>query len=163
MTKQAQSSPTRVAIVTGAAQGIGKAIALRLADDGLDIAVNDISTKADQLASVVQQIQHKGRRAIIIPGDVSHEPDVIMMVKKTVSKLGGLDVVSGSVHHVHRRSLTSCTYFMRVEWLEACPATVEDFERIMAVNVQGVMLCFKHAAQEMAKQGRGGRLIGTQT
>lgn len=52
---------------------------------------------------------------------------------------------------------------MRVEWLEACPATVEDFERIMAVNVQGVMLCFKHAAQEMAKQGRGGRLIGTQT
>lgn len=114
MTKQAQSSPTRVAIVTGAAQGIGKAIALRLADDGLDIAVNDISTKADQLASVVQQIQHKGRRAIIIPGDVSHEPDVIMMVKKTVSKLGGLDVVSGSVHHVHRRSLTSCTRWLRM-------------------------------------------------
>ncbi|KAF9807465.1 hypothetical protein IEO21_08213 [Rhodonia placenta] len=146
MTKQAQSSPTRVAIVTGAAQGIGKAIALRLADDGLDIAVNDISTKADQLASVVQQIQHKGRRAIIIPGDVSHEPDVIMMVKKTVSKLGGLDVMVANA---------GVTMFKPM-----FDTTVEDFERIMAVNVQGVMLCFKHAAQEMAKQGRGGRLIG---
>lgn len=103
MTKQVQSSPSRVAIVTGAAQGIGKAIALRLADDGLDIAVNDISTKAEQLASVIQQIQHKGRRAIAIPGDVSHEPDVIMLVKQTVNELGGIDVVSGSVSHERHR------------------------------------------------------------
>ncbi|OBZ77547.1 L-2,3-butanediol dehydrogenase [Grifola frondosa] len=89
-------SAPRVALVTGAAQGIGESIALRLADDGLDVAVNDIPSKSDQLASVVKAIEAKGRRAVAVPGDVSSETDTITMVDKTVEILGGLDVVRTS-------------------------------------------------------------------
>ena len=93
--EQGSETPaTRVAIVTGAAQGIGLSIALRLADDGLDVAVNDISSKTEVLNDVVKQIEAKGRRALVVPGDVSKEEDVQQMVEKTVEVLGGLDVVS---------------------------------------------------------------------
>ena len=84
----------RVAIVTGAAQGIGYAIAHRLAKDGLDVALNDIASKAERLGEVVKEIEAKGRKAVAVPGDVSSEEDVKNMVDKTVEKLGGVDCVS---------------------------------------------------------------------
>ena len=83
----------RVAIVTGAAQGIGYAIAQRLADDGIDIAINDIAIKQKQIDSVVEETRKKGRRAIAIPGDVSSEAEVIAIVQKTASELGSVDIV----------------------------------------------------------------------
>lgn len=83
----------RVAIVTGAAQGIGYAIAHRLADDGIDIAVNDISAKMEQLDLVVKELIGKGRRALAVPADVSSEEDVRLMVEKTASELGSVDIV----------------------------------------------------------------------
>ena len=83
----------RVVIVTGAAQGIGYAIAQRLADDGIDVAINDIASKQKQIDSVVEEIRKKGRRAIAIPGDVSSEAEVIAMVQKTASELGSVDIV----------------------------------------------------------------------
>ena len=84
---------TRVAIVTGAAQGIGKAIALRLAEDGLDICVDDLPSKVDLLNEVVAEIKQLGRRAIALPCDVTKEQDVKELVEKTVAQLGRLDVV----------------------------------------------------------------------
>ena len=84
---------TRVALVTGAAQGIGEAISLQLADDGLDIALNDISQKLDQLKAVARTIEAKGRRTLIVTGDVTVEDDVAAMVSKTAAELGALDVV----------------------------------------------------------------------
>lgn len=83
----------RVAIVTGAAQGLGLAIALRLADDGLDIAVNDIAAKEDQLQKAVEMIQAKGRRAIAVPGDISIEAEVEAVIQKVVETMGSVDVV----------------------------------------------------------------------
>lgn len=64
-----------------------------LASDGLDVAVNDISHKLDDLKKLVGEIEATGRKAIAIPGDVSKEADVQAMVKQTVDSLGGLDVV----------------------------------------------------------------------
>jgi NAD(P)-dependent dehydrogenase (short-subunit alcohol dehydrogenase family) len=66
----------RVAIVTGAAQGIGESIALRLADDGLDLGINDIHAKAAQLESVAEVLRSKGARVVAVPADVSDEEAV---------------------------------------------------------------------------------------
>ena len=82
-----------VAIVTGAAQGIGRAIAHRLADEGIDVVVNDVPSKQKQLDAVVEGLKDKGRRAIAIPGDISSEPFVAHMVEKATSELGSVDIV----------------------------------------------------------------------
>lgn len=76
-----------VALVTGAAQALGLSIALRLADDGFDVAVNE-----EALASVVAQIKAKGRRAMLLLADVTKE-EVRDMVSGAVDLLGGLDVM----------------------------------------------------------------------
>ncbi|OCB89257.1 NAD-binding protein [Sanghuangporus baumii] len=75
-----------VAIITGASRGIGRAIAHRLADDGIDIAVDDIATQQDGINKVVEEVREKGRRAITIPGDVPVETDVDAMVERTAKK-----------------------------------------------------------------------------
>ena len=84
---------TKVAFITGAAQGIGKAIALRLANDGFDVALNDIPAKEKELNSVQRQIIEAGKQALICLGDVSIETDVISMVQLTVQRFGSLHVV----------------------------------------------------------------------
>ncbi|OCB84775.1 NAD-binding protein [Sanghuangporus baumii] len=127
----------RVAIVTGAAQGIGYAIAQKLADDGIDVAVNDIISKQTQIGSVVEELRKKGRHAIAIPGDVSNEQEVISMIEKTMVANAGIAAIGA--------------------FLET---SGETFDRIYSVNVRGVFFCFKQAALQMIKQGRGGRLIG---
>jgi meso-butanediol dehydrogenase / (S,S)-butanediol dehydrogenase / diacetyl reductase len=86
---------TKAALVTGAARGIGRAIALRLADDGLDVAVNDLPN-TPELDDVVREIENKGRRSLAVPADVSLEEDVEKIIQQVVQKLGSLDVVSPS-------------------------------------------------------------------
>jgi NAD(P)-dependent dehydrogenase (short-subunit alcohol dehydrogenase family) len=83
-----------VALVTGASQGIGRAIALRLADDGYDVAINDIPRSKENLEKLSQEIQSKGRKTFSFVGDVSVEDDVKGMIAGTVAYLGSLDVVS---------------------------------------------------------------------
>jgi meso-butanediol dehydrogenase / (S,S)-butanediol dehydrogenase / diacetyl reductase len=84
------------AIVTGAAQGIGRAIALRLAKDGFDVAINDLPRQSDQLESLAQEIREAGRRSCVVAADVTQDSDVQTMILNTVNILDGVDVVSQS-------------------------------------------------------------------
>jgi len=132
-------------LVTGAARGIGRGIALRLADDGFDVAVNDLPG-THELDEVVEMIVGKGRRALAVPGDVSDEFVVADMIESTVKTLGGLDVMVANAALVI---------------MESFPETsVAAFDKQMMVNARGVMLCYKHAAKQMIAQGRGGRIVG---
>ncbi|SRR6266404_6584374 len=88
-------SKLKVALVTGAARGIGRTIALRLAEDGFDVAVNDVSG-TPELDGLVNEIESKGRRSLGVPADISQEADVERIVQKVVQDLGGLDVASCS-------------------------------------------------------------------
>ena len=94
MSSSSSSTSTRVAFITGGAQGIGESIALRLAQDGLDIAVFDIPGKEEQLKGVTKKIIDSGRKAIWTVGDVTDEESIKNAIAKTVEELGSLDVVS---------------------------------------------------------------------
>ncbi len=91
--QNAMSSPTRVAIVTGAALGLGRAIALRLAADGLHVVVNDLPKQKDNLEALVKEIEATGSRAAPFIADVTVEENVKNLVAFAVSTFGGLDVV----------------------------------------------------------------------
>ncbi|CCM01236.1 uncharacterized protein FIBRA_03284 [Fibroporia radiculosa] len=141
------SEEYRIAVVTGAGQGIGRTIALRLADDGFDVAVNDLASNSDALASLVGELQMKRRRAIPIVADITEEANVEGMIAKVVQELGGLDVM-----------VANAGIGGLLVPLTELP--VKEWDRVVAVNLRGVMLCYKHAAEQMIKQGRGGRIIG---
>lgn len=85
---------TRVALVTGSAQGIGKAISLRLTRDGFVLALNDLPSKTSQLQSLKEEITSIGGRAAIFIGDMSNEDDVKSMIDGAVREFGSLDVVN---------------------------------------------------------------------
>ncbi|KIJ16160.1 hypothetical protein PAXINDRAFT_113936 [Paxillus involutus ATCC 200175] len=135
-----------IALITGSAQGIGRGIALRLAKDGYDIALNDIPSKYDQLRAVTDDIDKSGRKALVLPADVTVEEQVKGMVQEVTKELGGLDVMVANAGVAQLSPLTS--------------TGLGDWERIMAINARGPFLCYKHAAEQMIKQGRGGRIIG---
>lgn len=79
-------------LVTGAAQGIGRSIAIRLAKDGFNVAVNDIDAHSTELNNVRTTIEEMGRKSISITADVSKEKDVESMMKNVATQLGSLDV-----------------------------------------------------------------------
>ncbi|KAA1473575.1 NAD-binding protein [Dentipellis sp. KUC8613] len=145
----AQASPTykpQVAIVTGAAHGIGLAIAQRLADDGISIGLNDLPSYSDDLAKAAASIEKKGVKVLVLTGDVSSEEQVAAMVQTTVEKLGRLDVMVANAGRAVVDSILTIT--------------AADFRKTIAVNLEGVFFCYKHAAIQMVKQGNGGRIIG---
>lgn len=83
---------TRNALVTGAARGIGHGVALRLAQDGFNVAVNDIESGSSALRQVQQEIEQLGRKSIAIIADVSDSESVEKMMQEVAEKLGSLDV-----------------------------------------------------------------------
>ncbi|KAJ7613349.1 NAD-binding protein [Mycena polygramma] len=135
-----------VALVTGSSQGIGKAIALRLAQDGYDLALNDLPSKTVQLNSLQEAVHALGRQTAIVVGDVALEEEVKTMIETAVSLLGSLDVM-----------VANGAIFISGSFMEL---STEDWDRTFAVNCRGTWLCYKYAALQMIKQGKGGRIIG---
>ncbi|KAF9021652.1 NAD(P)-binding protein, partial [Hymenopellis radicata] len=129
------------------AQGIGKAIALRLAQDGFNVALNDLPTKEDQLQVVLKEITSIGRECTIVVADISSEEQVEGMIDNTVHALGSLDVMVAN-------GAPFC------QGVSLIVISVEDWDRTFSVNCRGTFLCYRHAAAQMIKQGRGGRIIG---
>jgi len=138
--------PNRVVFNAGAAVGIRRATALRLANDGCDIAVNDIASCKQLLDTLVDELSQKGRKVLPLIGDVSVEAEVQKMVEDVVQHLGGLDAMIANAGIFRFTGLVD--------------STVEEWDYMSSINVRGVFLCYKHAALQMIKQGRGGRIIG---
>ncbi|KAF8962390.1 acetoin reductase family protein [Flammula alnicola] len=137
---------SRVAIITGASKGIGRAIAIRLSEDGYDVALNDLPSAEPQLQQISSIIQRAGRRAIVVPGDVSVESDVKNLVSSTVEGLGSVDAMIANAGICYVKTLAD--------------TTVEDWDKMFSINARGAFLCYKYAAEQMISQARGGRIIG---
>lgn len=133
----------KVAIVTGAGRGIGRAIALRLAADGADLAVNDV--RADGAEQVAAEVEAVGRRAVAVPADVSDQAAVFDLVTTVVDTLGRVDVMVSNAGIAQVKPL-----------LDVTPAALESLFR---VNVFGVVYCLQAAAEQMRAQGTGGKII----
>lgn len=148
----------KVALVTGAGgrNGIGRAIATRLAKEGADVAVNDITehpyaaddTEWRGLPDVVHEIEAMGQRAISVVADVSDAKQVSEMVDKTVSHFGKIDILVNNAGTKAGKD--------RVPVVDL---TEEDWDRVQRVNVKGVFLCCQVVARHLIAQGAGGKII----
>ncbi|KAJ3874311.1 hypothetical protein F5051DRAFT_498440 [Lentinula edodes] len=137
-----------VALITGASQGIGKAIAFRLAKDGFRVALNDIPNKDPQLRSLARELEREhGAKTYVTPADVSNESEVEKMVVQTSKALGGLDVMVANAGILPEGALVK-------------DLPTETWKKTFAINVDGVFFSYKYAAREMIAQGRGGRILG---
>jgi 3-oxoacyl-[acyl-carrier protein] reductase len=134
----------RVALVTGGARGIGRAIATGLAVAGARVAV-DYATRADEASDVVASIRAAGGEAMAIQGDVSMASDAELLVAATVRRFGGLDIL------INNAALTE----IHKPWIEI---TEDEWDRVQAVNLKGCFLMFR-AAYPYLRDGGHGRVI----
>ncbi|GAB2477646.1 acetoin reductase [Xylanimonas ulmi] len=135
-----------VAHVTGAARGIGRAIALRLAQDGHNVALSDLPSMSAELEATRQEAQAHGVRSVALHGDVSDLASVRALVADTAERLGSLDVMVANAGIAQTKAL-----------LDVSP---QEYDRVHAVNGRGVFLCYTEAARQMIAQGSGGKIIG---
>jgi len=132
----------KVALVTGAAQGIGRAIGLLLARNGADIVVSDINLeKAEETAKEIRGI---GPKAMAVKVDVSNLSDVERMVEDILEKLAKIDIL------VNNAGITRDKLILRM--------TEEDWDAVLSVNLKGTFNCTKAVIRHMAKQ-RSGKIV----
>lgn len=133
----------KIALVTGSSRGIGRAIALELAKQGANIAVNYAGSE-DKAEEVVQEIKALGVEAIKIKANVANEDDVKAMVKEVTKTFGALHIL------VNNAGITRDNLLMRMK--------VEDFDDVIETNLKGAFLCTKSVTRQMMKQ-KEGRII----
>ena len=133
----------KVALVTGASRGIGKAIALELAKNGASVAVNYAGSEA-KANEVVDEIKANGGNGVAIKADVSNTEDVQNMIKEVISQFGQLDIL------VNNAGITRDNLLMRMKDAE--------WDDVINTNLKRVFLCTKGVTRQMMKQ-RSGRII----
>ena len=132
----------KVALVTGGAQGIGKAVALLLARKGADIVVSDVNLEKAEETS--KEIQSLGRKAMAIKADVSRVDDVEGMVHAILEKFGKIDIL------INNAGIARDKLILRM--------TEEDWDAVLAVNLKGTFNCTKAVIKHMSKQ-RSGKVV----
>lgn len=133
----------KTAIVTGAARGIGKAIALKLASFGANIVINDIASSADA-DETAKQLEALGCETLVYKCDVRNYDEVSEMVKATIEKFGSVDIL------VNNAGITRDNLIMRMD--------EKDFDDVIAINLKGAFNCIKAVTRPMMKQ-RSGAII----
>ena len=133
----------KIALVTGGSRGIGRAIALRLAEEGAKVAINYAGnrTAAEEVKAIIDQ---HGGTAMIVQTDVSDSTAAAEMVARVHEELGGLDIL------VNNAGITRDTLLLRMK--------DEDFDAVINTNLKGIYACTKAAAKFMTKQ-RSGRIV----
>jgi NAD(P)-dependent dehydrogenase (short-subunit alcohol dehydrogenase family) len=134
------SFESKVALVTGAASGLGLAAAQAFAEAGASVALADWNEKA--VRSAADQLVASGHKALAIRCDVSHDAEVEAMVRETVANFGRLDVAYNNAG-------------VQNELAETADTTAKDYDRVMGINLRGVWNSMKFELQHMRKQGRG--------
>ncbi len=133
----------RIALVTGAGQGIGRAFALALAEAGADVAVVDLNEKTGN--GVVEEIRAIGRRATLVRADISKPEAVRSMAETVVERMGGLDIAVNNA-------------YAGGKYIHPIPSEDfpdDDWDFIHNVALRGVFVCCKEEAKAMKKRGRG--------
>src|SRR5690606_16913379 len=129
----------RVAVITGGANGIGRASALRIAQEGRDVVIADYDPVGEK---VVEEVRALGQEALFIPTDVTDEAAVDAMVAQTVEKFGRLDILVCSAGILGKEAPLS-------------EQSAEQFEKVMRINVFGVYHAHRAAIPQMLKGGWG--------
>lgn len=146
----------KVALVTGSGGelGIGRAIAMRLAEEGADVVINDITAQPHGITSwggmnqVVEDIQALGRRSIGIVADVSNAADIQHMVDEAVNKLGQIDILVNNAGTPAGKDRVPVIELEESEW-----------DRVQNVNIKGTFLMCQAVARHMIARGGGGKII----
>jgi glucose 1-dehydrogenase len=134
----------KVAIVTGANSGIGRAIALGLAKAGASVTI-DYVADPESAEALEQEIIKLGEKTLMVDADVSQIADLQMLVQKTVGTFGRLDIMVNNAGIETRTSVLD--------------TTEKQYDKVMAVNLKGAFFGTQLAAKQMIKQGGGGRII----
>lgn len=134
----------RHALVTGANSGIGRAIAIRLAQEGASVAINYV-THPEAADEVVKEISDAGAKAIAVQADVSNDEQVDAMIEQVVKELGGLDIM-----------VNNAGFETQHPFLEM-PA--DAWRKVLDVDLTGAFLCAQRAARVMVNSGRGGAIV----
>src|SRR5512143_1832887 len=132
----------KIALVTGAAQGIGRDIALGLAADGADVAICDVNLEAAQ--QTAGEIEAKGRKSLAVKANVASSAAVTAMLDQVVSEFSRIDIL------VNNAGITRDGLILRMK--------DEDWDLVLSINLKGAFLCTKAALKFMSKQ-RGGTVI----
>ena len=130
----------RTALVTGGSRGIGRAIALALAEEGADVAINYVSSEATA-RSVADQVQKLGRRVMLAQADVADYPDTYRMAQDVLKEFGHVDIL------VNNAGITSDKSFVKMDHA--------SWRRVLAINLDGVFNCTKVFIDQMLKQSFG--------